>query len=158
MVEKSSTLQSQQFTLLCKEKYDLSRELLLYNDWKLEEITRDNVSLKSRKSPRDLTIFLGQTEVPFTPQQVFETIFDDKLRKVWDPTVAERRDLPVSSANIYTAYWRRNIVDLAWWRDFVVLTAVYPLPNGDFWIISTSDESIEALAPVSLLKAIRAKM
>jgi hypothetical protein len=75
--------------------------------------------------------------------QVFETVCNDDLMKVWDPTVAERRFLAATSENIYTAYWRRKGGSGARSRDFVVLTAVYLEPNGDIWMISSSDKSVE---------------
>jgi hypothetical protein len=129
---------------------------LLSSDWKVEK--EGLVILKSRKSPRDLSIFLGQTEVPNTPMQVFETVCNEDLMKVWDPTVVERRFLTATSDNIYTAYWRRKGGSGVRSRDFVVLTAVYLEPNGDIWMISSSEKSIEAQAPANRAKAIRAQV
>jgi len=129
---------------------------LLSSDWKVKK--EGLVTLKSRKSPRDLVIFLGQTEVPNTPMQVFETVCNDDLMKVWDPTVVERRFLTAKSDNIYTAYWLRKGGAGVRSRDFVVLTAVYLESNGDIWMISLSEKSIEAQVPANRANTIRAQV
>ena len=70
MVE-SANLQTQKYLIeLCQQKLAVAKKLFENEkNWKIKMDSQ--VNLKSQKSPRDLKIYCGQIEVPFTPMQVF---------------------------------------------------------------------------------------